>query len=202
MSLWRGAAPLILASRSRARQAMLEAAGIPLEIRVADIDERALEAQSGVHEPDRLAALLARAKAEAVARELPDRLVLGADQTLAFGTARYVKPVDRLAARAQLRALAGHTHRLYSALAVVRASQLQFAHVAVAALTMREVSDAYLDRYLDLLGPAVMSSVGGYQLEGLGVQLFEQIEGDHFTILGLPLMALLSYLRHEGWLMT
>ena len=202
MSLWRGAAPLVLASRSRARQAILEAAGIPFEIRVADIDERALEAQSGVHEPDRLAALLARAKAEAVARELPDRLVLGADQTLALGTARYVKPVDRLAARAQLRALAGHTHRLYSALAVVRASQLQFAHVGVAALTMREVSDAYLDRYLDLLGPAVMSSVGGYQLEGLGVQLFEQIEGDHFTILGLPLMALLGYLRHEGWLMT
>jgi septum formation protein len=202
MSLWRGAAPLVLASRSRARQAMLEAAGIPLEIRVADIDERALEAQSGVHEPDRLAALLARAKAEAVARELPDRLVLGADQTLALGSARYVKPVDRLAARAQLRALAGHTHRLYSALAVVRASQLQFAHVGVAALTMREVSDAYLDRYLDLLGPAVMSSVGGYQLEGLGVQLFEQIEGDHFTVLGLPLMALLSYLRREGWLMT
>jgi septum formation protein len=202
MSLWRGAAPLVLASRSRARQAMLEAAGIPLEIRVADIDERALEAQSGVHEPDRLAALLARAKAEAVARELPDRLVLGADQTLALGTERYVKPIDRLTARAQLRALAGHTHRLYSALAVVRASQLQFAHVGVAALTMREVSDAYLDRYLDLLGPAVMSSVGGYQLEGLGVQLFEQIEGDHFTILGLPLMALLRYLRHEGWLMT
>jgi septum formation protein len=202
MSLWRGAAPLVLASRSRARQAMLEAAGIPLEIRVADIDERALEAQSGVHEPDRLAALLARAKAEAVARELPDRLVLGADQTLALGTACYVKPVDRLAARAQLRALAGHTHRLYSALALVRSSQLQFAHVGVAALTMREVSDAYLDRYLDVVGPAVTSSVGGYQLEGLGVQLFEQIEGDHFTILGLPLMALLGYLRHEGWLMT
>jgi septum formation protein len=202
MSLWRGAAPLVLASRSRARQAMLEAAGIPLEIRVADIDERALEAQSGVHEPDRLAALLARAKAEAVARELPDRLVLGADQTLALGTACYVKPADRLAARAQLRALAGRTHRLYSALALVRASQLQFAHVGVAALTMREVSDAYLDRYLDVVGPAVTSSVGGYQLEGLGVQLFEQIEGDHFTILGLPLMALLGYLRHEGWLMT
>jgi septum formation protein len=202
MSLWRGATPLILASRSPARQAMLEAAGIPIEIRLADVDERALEAQSGVHEPDRVAALLARAKADAVARALPDRLVLGADQTLALGTARYVKPVDRLAAQAQLRALAGHTHRLYSAVAVVQASTLLFAHVEVAALTMREVSDAYLDRYLDLLGPAVTSSVGGYQLEGLGVQLFEQIEGDHFTILGLPLMALLRYLRQAGWLMT
>jgi septum formation protein len=202
MSLWRGATPLILASRSRARQAMLEAAGIPVEIRCADVDERALETQSGVQEPDRLAALLARAKADAVAGTFPDRLVLGADQTLALGDARYAKPVDRLAARAQLRALSGRTHRLYSAVAVVRASQLLFAHVGVAALTMREVSDAYLDRYLDLLGPAVTSSVGGYQLEGLGVQLFEQIEGDHFTILGLPLMALLRYLRHEGWLMT
>ena len=201
MSLWRGA-PLILASRSRARKAMLEAAGIPVELHFADVDERALETQSGEEEPALLAALLARAKADAVARALPDRLVLGADQTLALGTVRYAKPVDRLAARAQLRALAGHTHRLYSALAVVRASQLQFAHVGVAALTMREVSDAYLDRYLDLLGPAVTSSVGGYQLEALGVQLFEQIEGDHFTILGLPLMALLRYLRHEGWLMT
>ena len=202
MSLWRGAAPLILASRSRARQTMLEAAGIPLEIRPADVDERALAAQSGVPEPDRLAALLARAKADAVARVLPHRLVLGADQTLALGAARYDKPVDRVAARAQLCALSGRTHRLYSALALVRASQLLFAHVEVATLTMRAVSETFLDRYLDLLGPAVTASVGGYQLEGLGVQLFEQIEGDHFTILGLPLLALLRYLRHEGWLMT
>jgi len=202
MSLWLGKVPLVLASRSRARQAMLEAAGIPVEIRLADVDERALERQAGEHEPDRVAALLARAKADAVARALPDRLVLGADQTLAIGMARYSKPVDRIAARAQLRALAGRTHRLYSALAVVRASQLLFAHVGVAELTMRDVSEAYLDHYLELLGPAVTSSVGGYQLEGLGVQLFERIEGDHFTILGLPLMALLGYLRHAGWLLS
>jgi len=202
MSLWRGAAPLVLASRSRARQAMLEAAGIPVEIHFADVDERALEAQSGVHEPDRIAALLARAKADAVARALPDRLVLGADQTLAIGQERYTKPIDRSAARAQLRALAGRTHALYSALAVVRASQLLFAHVGVAQLTMRQMSEGYLERYLDLLGPAVTSSVGGYQLEGLGVQLFERIEGDHFTILGLPLLALLHYLRDQGWLTT
>jgi septum formation protein len=201
MSLWRGE-PLVLASRSRARQAMLEAAGIPLEIHFADVDERALEADAGVREGDRIAALLARAKADAVARALPDRLVLGADQTLAIGTERYSKPVDRTAARAQLRALAGRTHALYSALAVVQGAQLLFAHVGVAELTMRDVSEAYLDRYLALLGPAVTSSVGGYQLEGLGVQLFERIEGDHFTILGLPLMALLRYLRQEGWLLT
>jgi septum formation protein len=181
---------------------MLEAAGIPLEMHFADVDERALEMQAGVREVDRVAALLARAKADAVARALPDRLVLGADQTLAIGTERYSKPVDRDAARAQLRALAGRTHALYSALCVVRGGQLLFAHVGVAELTMREVSEAYLDRYLTLLGPAVTSSVGGYQLEGLGVQLFERIEGDHFTILGLPLMALLRYLRQEGWLLT
>jgi septum formation protein len=181
---------------------MLAAAGIPVEMRFADVDERALEAQSGVRDPDRLAALLARAKADAVACGLPDRVVLGADQTLAIGTQRYSKPLDAIAARAQLRALAGRTHALYSALAVVRGSQLLFAHVDVAELTMRDVSEAYLDRYLALLGAAVTSSVGGYQLEGLGVQLFEHIKGDHFTILGLPLMALLRYLRHEGWLLT
>jgi septum formation protein len=202
MSLWCGGPPLVLASRSRARQAMLAAAGIPVEMRFADVDERALEAQSGVRDPDRLAALLARAKADAVACGLPDRVVLGADQTLAIGTQRYSKPLDAIAARAQLRALAGRTHALYSALAVVRGSQLLFAHVDVAELTMRDVSEAYLDRYLALLGAAVTSSVGGYQLEGLGVQLFEHIKGDHFTILGLPLMALLRYLRHEGWLLT
>ena len=202
MSLWLGDAPLVLASRSRARQTLLEAAGIPLEIRVADVDERALEAHAGVDDPALIAALLARAKADAVARALPDRLVLGADQTLACGQERYTKPVDRMAARAQLRALAGRTHALYSALALVRASQLLFAHVGVAELTMRAVSDAYLDRYLELLGPAATSSVGAYQLEGLGVQLFERIEGDHFTILGLPLMPLLRYLRQDGWLMT
>ena len=202
MALWLGDAPLVLASRSRARRTLLEAAGIPLEVRFADVDERALEAQAGVDDPALVAALLARAKADAVARARPDRLVLGADQTLAFGKARYAMPIDRKAARAQLRALAGRTHALYSALALVRASQLLFAHVGVAKLTMREVSDAYLDRYLELLGPAATSSVGGYQLEGLGVQLFERIEGDHFTILGLPLMPLLGYLRRDGWLMT
>jgi septum formation protein len=202
MALWLGDAPLVLASRSRARRSLLEAAGIPLEVRFADVDERALEAQAGVDDPALIAALLARTKADAVARELPDRLVLGADQTLALGQERYAKPIDRMAARTQLRALAGRTHALYSALALVRASQLLFAHVGVAKLTMREVSDAYLDRYLELLGPAATSSVGGYQLEALGVQLFERIEGDHFTILGLPLMPLLGYLRRDGWLMT
>jgi septum formation protein len=202
MSLWLGDTPLVLASRSRARRTLLEAAGIPLEVRFADVDERALEAQAGVEDPALIAALLARAKADAVARALPDRLVLGADQTLAFGKERYAKPIDRVAARAQLRALAGRTHALYSALALVRGSQLLFAHVGVAELTMREVSEAYLDRYLELLGPAAMASVGGYQLEGLGVQLFARIEGDHFTILGLPLMPLLGYLRRDGWLMT
>jgi len=202
MSLWLGAAPLVLASRSPARQAMLEAAGIPLEIRVADVDERALEAQAGSDDPALIAALLARAKADAVARAVPDRLVLGADQTLAIGKERYSKPVDRMAAGVQLHALRGRTHGLYSALAVVRASQLLFAHVGMAKLTMREFSAAYLDRYLERLGPAATLSVGSYQLEGLGIQLFERIEGDHFTILGLPLMALLSYLRRDGWLMT
>jgi septum formation protein len=202
MSLWLDRAPLILASRSAARKAMLEAAGIPLEVRFADVDERGIEARAPRHAPGEIAALLAREKAHHVARALPDRLVLGADQTLAIGEQRWSKPLDLMDARAQLRRLSGRTHALYSALAVMRASELLFAHVGVAQLTMRELSDACLDRYLDDLGPAVTSSVGGYQLEGLGVQLFERIEGDHFTILGLPLMALLGYLRRDGLLLT
>lgn len=202
MSLWLGSAPLVLASRSRARKALLEAAGIPVEINAADVDERRIEAQAGLCDPGEIAALLARAKAQAVAREQPDRLILGADQTLALGDERWSKPRDRAAAGAQLRRLAGRTHALHAALAVVRGSRVVFAHRGVAYLTMRAVSDACLNRYLDLVGPAVTASVGAYQLEGLGVQLFERVEGDYFTILGLPLLPLLGYLRDEGLLMT
>jgi septum formation protein len=202
MSLWLGAAPLVLASRSMARRDMLMAAGIPIEVCSADIDERGIEARAPSSRPEKIAALLAREKARAVAQRLPGRLVVGADQTLAMGEERFSKPVDRSAARSQLRALSGRTHALYSALSVVRTAHELFAHVDVAQLSMREVSDAYLDRYLDLVGPLATASVGAYQLEGLGVQLFERIEGEHFTILGLPLMALLGYLRDEGWLLT
>jgi septum formation protein len=200
MTAWLGPAPLVLASRSAARRALLEAAGIPIELHPADIDERALEAQATAHDPGTSAAMLAREKASAVAKSCPSRLVLGADQILAFGPKRFSKPADRLAARAQLQALRGRTHELHAALAFVEDGAVVFTHVETARLTMRPFSDNFLDRYLGATGDAALASVGCYQLEGLGVQLFERIDGDYFTILGLPLLQALDFLRHRGYL--
>jgi septum formation protein len=167
-------------------------------VQPADIDERALEREAGGLAPDALAAMLAGAKAQAVARAHPGRLVLGADQTLAFGGRAFSKPADRAAARAQLSQLRGAAHELHSAVALHRDGERLFEHVATARLTMRAFSDGFLDRYLDVAGEAACASVGGYQLEGLGVHLFERIDGDFFTILGLPLMPLLDFLRRAG----
>jgi septum formation protein len=198
MGLWLAAVPLVLASGSVVRRKLLEAAGIPVEVRPASLDERAVEAMAPRDDPSAVAALLARAKALRVAKDLPGRLVVGADQTLALGNRRFDKPADRAAARAQLQALAGRIHELHAAVAVVRGQEVLFEHVDVARLTTRPLSDAVLDRYLDAAGAALTASVGGYQVEALGVHLFERIEGDHFTILGLPLLPLLAYLRTEG----
>jgi len=200
MPLWLAADPLVLASKSAARRALIEAAGIPLEVVPADIDERALEARAGPADASEAAMLLAREKARVGCGRAAGRLVVGADQTLALGGARFSKPADREAAREQLRALSGRTHELHSAVAVARAGRILFSHVDMAKLTMRALSETFLDRYLATAGPAVTASVGGYQLEGLGSHLFETIEGDHFTILGLPLFALLGFLRQEGCL--
>ncbi len=200
MPLWLAAHPLMLASKSAARRALLEAAGVPIEIEAADIDERGIEARAGLQEPDMVAALLAREKAKAVAGKHADRMVLGADQTLALGTRRFSKAVDRKGAREQIAALRGKTHALHSAVAVVLGDAVVFEHVDAAHLTMRNFSDAFLDDYLDAVGANAMASVGGYQLEGLGLQLFERVEGDHFTVLGLPLMPLLDWLRRAGHL--
>jgi septum formation protein len=126
--------------------------------------------------------------------------VVGADQTLALGRTRFTKPVDRDSAREQLRMLSGQTHELHSAVALARDGRVMFSTVETAKLTMRELSDGFLDAYLDAAGDAVRASVGGYQLEGLGSNLFERIEGDYFTILGLPLFALLDFLRRDGCL--
>ena len=195
MNLWLASAPLVIASKSAVRRAVLEAAGIPLEVRPAEIDERGIEARTPTAGPGEVASLLAREKARAVARTMPDRLVLGADQTLALGTRRFSKPVDRAAAREQLRALRGQTHELHSAVAVVRDDTVLYDRVEVARLTMRAFSEEFLDRYIDATGGAVTASVGGYQLERTGIHLFSRIEGDHFTILGLPLLPLLAALR-------
>ncbi|HEX4043566.1 MAG TPA: Maf family protein [Xanthobacteraceae bacterium] len=200
MALWLAGEPLLLASRSKARQALLRAAGVPVEVKPADVDERSLEAAASRAPPGAIAAVLARAKASAVATQCPGRLTLGADQTLALGAACFAKPADMAAARAQLCELRGQTHELHSAVAFVRDDQALFEHVGIARLTMRAFSDSFLDCYLEAVGAAATTSVGGYQIEGPGVQLFERIEGDYFTVLGLPLLAVLDFLRGDGWL--
>jgi septum formation protein len=198
MTLWAGDQPLILASQSKSRQALLKAAGIPFEAHPADIDERGIQAASGLKDPAAIAALLARSKALHVAAQMPGRVVVGADQTLALPERLFSKPAGRDQAASQLRALAGNTHALHSAIAVAKGGEILFDHVSVARMTMRRMSDGMIEAYLDAAGPAVTTSVGAYQLEGLGVHLFERIEGDHFTILGLPLLPLLQFLRGMG----
>jgi septum formation protein len=197
MKIWCGDRPLILASQSGARKMLLKNAGIAFEAIPADIDERALQQKSGLTSPGEIAALLAEHKAAFVSTRHPDRYVVGADQTLALGARLFSKPAGRAEAAAQLRALAGQTHELHSAIAVACDGATLFTDVSVARMTMRALDDAAIDTYLDAAGEAVTSSVGAYQLEGLGVHLFRKIEGDHFTILGLPLLPLLDFLRGE-----
>jgi septum formation protein len=196
MPLWLSVEPLILASQSKVRRALLEAAGIPVEARPAHLDERAIE-QSVTGGPGEVALTLAREKARTVAAISGNGIVVGCDQTLSLGDRRFSKPANRAAAREQLLALRGKTHELHSAAAVCRNGAVTFGHVAVARLSMRRFSEDFLDRYLDAAGDAVTASVGAYQLERTGVHLFERIEGDHFTILGLPLLPLLEHLRDE-----
>lgn len=196
-SIWRGNDPLILASQSRARQMLLANTGIPFEAIAADIDERAVQKQSGLLAPGEIASLLAREKARRVSVQKPGRYVIGADQTLALGDRLFSKPAGRAAAADQLRLLAGHSHELHSAFAVARDGKILFADAGLAKMTMRRLGDNEIEAYLDQAGEAVSTSVGAYQLERLGVHLFERIEGDHFTILGLPLLPLLAFLRRE-----
>jgi septum formation protein len=191
---------LILASQSRARKMLLVNAGIDVEAVPADIDERAVQQASGLTAPGEIAALLACEKARAVSAGRPGRFVVGADQTLALGMRLFSKPAGRAQAAGQLRALAGHGHELHSAVAVARNGEILFSRISAARMFMRPLSDAEIAAYLDCAGDAVTSSVGAYQLEALGVHLFERIEGDHFTILGLPLLQLLAFLRGEGLL--
>lgn len=197
MTIWLGKEPLVLASQSKARQMLLTNAGIAFESDPADIDERAIQESSGLSAPGEIAKLLAREKAKSVSMRHPTQLVIGADQTLALGTRIFNKPTGRAQAADQLRVLAGHRHELHAAVAVVRDGKLLFEQVSIARMSMRPLRDADIENYLNAAGPAVTSSVGAYQLEGLGVHLFEQVEGDHFTILGLPLLPLCAFLRAQ-----
>jgi septum formation protein len=191
--------PIVLASGSTSRRAVLEAAGIDIVVDKSDVDEDVLkrrfkQAGSGISET---ALGLALAKAEQVQARHPGQIVLGADQMLDCGGVWFDKPVDRAAASRQLIALSGQTHRLVSAIVALRNGVTLWQTVEIAELTMRPLSADFIDTYLDAVGDRALSSVGAYQVEGLGIQLFTRIQGDHFTILGLPLIPLLDFLRRE-----
>jgi len=194
------AAPVVLASASRARAALLEAAGLEVTIAPASIDEDEIKQafRAAGEGAAACATALAEAKAARAARRHPGRLVIGADQMLECDGDWLDKPADAAQARMHLQALRGRTHVLVSAACVARDGAVLWHATDRAALTMRRFSDAFLDRYLDAAGEAVLHSVGAYHLEGLGAQLFSRIEGDYFTILGLPLLPLLEFLRGHG----
>jgi septum formation protein len=191
---------LILASASPFRKAMLENAGIVVEAVPANIDERAVEApleRSGMT-PEDVALVLAEAKALDVSERRPEALVLGCDQTLSLGDQVFHKPADMEGARRHLLALSGKTHDLNSAAVLARSGEVLWRHVGVARMTMRRLEPGFVGRYLAHVGVKALSSVGAYQVEGEGINLFERMEGDHFTIIGLPLLPLLAKLRELG----
>lgn len=189
---------LILASASPARAAILRHAGLVFDIRPADLDEAAIRAAAGSDlDAADVAEILARAKAETVSAD-PASLTIGADQTLELNDAILAKPKDMEEARRQLLALSGKTHVLHAAVALARGGETVWAEVHAARLTMRRLDPAFVGKYLARCGDRALESVGAYRLEGLGAHLFDRIEGDFFTILGLPLMPLLAALRREG----
>ena len=198
-NLWLLPRPLILASKSQARRSLLAASGLPFEAIDSGLDERSVQAELS---PDgdgaRVAATLAREKARMVSTEHPGRLVLGADQTLSLAGSLVTKPEDRAMARRQIVAMAGRTHTLHAALCLLRDGAVVAEACAEAHLTCRAFSETFVDCYLDLAGSSVLASVGGYAVEGLGIHLFEAIEGEQSTILGLPMLQLLRMLRGIG----
>jgi septum formation protein len=198
--LWRRDQPLILASKSWGRRLVLQQTGIPFDCMPAEIDERALEreirAEGGG--PDEVALGLARAKALHISAQSPESYVLGADQVASCDGRLFGKPKDLPAAAEQLSLLAGRVHRLHSAVVLARGGIAGFETISHADLTMRPLSADFLEAYLEAVGEAALGSAGAYQIEGLGVHLFSAISGDHWTILGLPLLPVLEALRRES----
>lgn len=191
---------IILASGSPFRRRMLEDAGVAFTVERPSIDERAVEeavADTGLR-PDDLAQILAEAKAVDVSQNHPGAFVIGCDQTLSLGEELLHKPADMEEARRRLLKLSGRTHQLNSAVVIAQDGEAIWRHVQVASLTMRELDPGFVGRHLSAVGDAALSSVGAYQIEGRGIQLFDRVEGDHFTIVGLPLLPLLAKLRELG----
>lgn len=191
---------LILASKSPFRAQLLNNAGLTFGTENADIDERAVEAplyRSGAT-PEDVAMVLAEAKALAVSEKHPDAIIIGCDQTLSLGDEIFHKPADLEEAGKNLLKLSGKTHQLNSGIVLVKNGETIWRHVAIAYMTMRPLQPQFIGRYLGRIGDNALSSVGAYQVEGEGIQLFEKIEGDYFTIIGLPLLPLLQKLREES----
>ncbi len=201
-------ANIILASGSRARREMLHAAGVSFTVEPADVDEDAIRAalydENGdpTVEPADVAEILAVAKAESVSRLQPDAFVIGGDQVLAFADDILTKPKTEAAARRQLASFRGKMHALHSAVAIAHNGETLWSMVDTAEMHVRDFSEAFLDDYMRRAGRTVLDSVGAYLLEGLGMQLFERIDGDYFTVLGMPLMPLLAELRARGLLLA
>ncbi len=197
---------IILASASPVRRELLERAGLVFDVEVSGVDEKVVrealaDEASGV-EPGDLAEVLARAKAEDVARMVDADIVIGADQVLSMDGVSYAKAESISEARRQLLAFKGRAHQLHTAVALVKNGTFAWAHVEVVTIRMRDYSSAFVGKYLAAAGDDVLQSVGCYQLESLGVQLIDAVEGDYFSVLGLPLLPLLAELRREGVIAT
>ncbi len=191
---------LILASQSPFRRMLMDNAGLVFEAEAARINERAVEAALAARNPSPqdVAETLAIEKARDVSARHPGAFVIGSDQTLSLEGRVFHKPADMVEAKSHLLAMSGRTHSLNCGIALVRNGELLWSHVSIAHLTVRPLSDAFVDRHLARVGTRILASVGAYQLEGEGVQLFERIDGDYFTILGLPMLPLLAKLRDLG----
>lgn len=189
---------LILASKSASRRAMLDAAGVLYEAIPADIDERALEVGLADATPPQIAEVLSVAKAVAVATQYPDALVLGSDSLVVVEGQRFDKPTSRENAAEHLRFFSGKVMELHSAAALVRGEDKVWTHADIATLKVRELSDSFIEHYLSAEWPEVGYTVGVFRIEAVGVQLFDRIEGDQFTVLGMPLLPLLGALRNQG----